>query len=301
MADQLLLRYVESEQDVIELEKLAAKAHFDIGIHDRSLQWRYTPKTHVVMLDKDTKKIVGYVTANYISSNIFMRAHVYIEKAYRTKHTMLDVTPILDKTMIPKEPDTNIAHNCNGIMIKAAIRPEKGYIIAEKLLSYEGKIDHANLRHFNKPIDGVTVRLINSDSDLVQLLAYDKAMHSLGDREAFMSQWCTNDGVHATTAIALSSSGVCVGFASLRRAISLIEPAYAESEAIGISLLSTVLLTLPENDIAQITYPASQGAVVAFCTAQGWSSCMTEHRCYSKRNIILPWSKIFATHDFFPL
>uniref|UniRef100_A0A914UXT8 YitH acetyltransferase (GNAT) domain-containing protein n=1 Tax=Plectus sambesii TaxID=2011161 RepID=A0A914UXT8_9BILA len=203
--------------------------------------------------------------------------------------------------MMPKEPDANIAHNCNGITLKATIRPEIGYIISEKLLSYEGNIDHSNLRRFNKPIDGVTVRLLSGDGDLTQLLAYDKAMHNLADREAFMRQWCTNDGVHATTAIALSSSGVCVGFASLRRAINLIEPAYAESEAIGISLLSTVLLTLPENDIAQITYPASQGAVVAFCTAQGWSSCMTEHRVYSKRNIVLPWSKIFATHDFFLL
>uniref|UniRef100_A0A914UXD0 Uncharacterized protein n=1 Tax=Plectus sambesii TaxID=2011161 RepID=A0A914UXD0_9BILA len=201
--------------------------------------------------------------------------------------------------MMPKEPDANIAHNCNGITLKATIRPEIGYIISEKLLTYEGKIDHSNLHRFNKPIDGVTVRLINSDSDFAQLLAYDKAMHNLGEREAFMRQWCTNDGVHATTAIALSSSGACVGFASLRRAISSVEPAYAESEAIGISLLTTVLLTLAENDIAQITYPASQGAVVAFCTAQGWSSCLTEHRCYSKRNIILPWSKIFATNDFF--
>lgn len=145
------------------------------------------------------------------------------------------------------------------------------------------------------------MRLLSSENDLIKLLAYDKTMHALADREVFMRRWCTNDGINATTAIALSSTGICLGFASLRRAINLIEPAYAENETIGVSLLSTVLLALPENDTAQITYPGSQRAVVAFCCAQGWTSCMTEHRVYNKRNIELPWPKIYATHDFFLL
>lgn len=157
MADRLALRFVESEQDLIELEKLAENAHFDIGIHDRTLQWRYTPRTHVLMLDKETRRIVGYVTANYVSKDLFLRAHVYIEKAYRTKRTLFDLQPILETTMMPKEPDTNIFHNCNAITLKATIRPEIGYVIGEKLLTYEGKINHSILRSFNKSINGVTV------------------------------------------------------------------------------------------------------------------------------------------------
>ena len=59
MADRLSFRLVESEQDVVELEKLAAKVHFDMGVHDRLIQWRYSPKTFVLVLDKETKKNCG--------------------------------------------------------------------------------------------------------------------------------------------------------------------------------------------------------------------------------------------------
>jgi hypothetical protein len=101
----------------------------------------------------------------------------------------------------------------------------------------------------------VTVRLLNSDEDTEKLIAYDNSLHSLANREKFMRLWCTNDGVHATTAIALSPQGHCVGFASLRLATNLIEPAYAENDDIGLVLLSTVLLTLPDKEIAQLTFP----------------------------------------------
>lgn len=156
MADKLSLRFVETEEDLVELERLAAKVHFNIGIHDRRLQWRHSPKTHVLILDKDSGKIVGYTTGNYIRIDIFMRAHIFIEKAYRTKHTLFELQPTLEAIM-PKPPETNSFVNCNGITLKASIRPEAGYIISEKLLTYEGIIQHSNLRRFNKPVEGVTV------------------------------------------------------------------------------------------------------------------------------------------------
>ena len=194
--------------------------------------------------------------------------------------------------------DVNLVYNCNGISLRAVIRFIAGYVISEKLLAYEGSVDHLKLSRYDPPAD-VVVRLLRDAQDLELLLAYDKTVHCIADRERFMRSWCTNDGINARTVIAISSTGHCVGFASLRKAINWIEPAYADNNVIGLALLSAVLMTLPEQDIAQITFPASQRSVFAFCTAQGWTGCMTEHRVYSKENIDLPWKKVFAVQDFF--
>jgi hypothetical protein len=43
MAENLYLRFVETENDLVQLEKLAEKAHFDCGLHDRHLQWANSP------------------------------------------------------------------------------------------------------------------------------------------------------------------------------------------------------------------------------------------------------------------
>jgi hypothetical protein len=226
-----------------------------------------------------------------------LRSHVFIKKEYRTQHTLLDLLPVMDGMMgVPV--DANLVYNCNAITLKAIVRPFPGFVISEKMLSYEGSVDHSLLRRYEPPAD-ITVRLLRDAQDLELLLAYDKTVHCIADRDRFMRSWCTNDGINATTAIAISSSGHCVGFASLRRAVNLIEPAYGENDAIGLALLSAVLLSLPEKDIAQITFPGSQRTVFALCAAQGWTSCMTEHRVYSKENIDLPWKKVFAVQDFF--
>uniref|UniRef100_A0A914UYK1 YitH acetyltransferase (GNAT) domain-containing protein n=1 Tax=Plectus sambesii TaxID=2011161 RepID=A0A914UYK1_9BILA len=297
MSGKIALRFAANDEDILVMEELAKNAHFDLGFHDRRLHWLYSPKTHILILDNTSSEVIGYFTGNFVRQDIFLRAHTYIKKEYRSKHTLFDILPTWD-AMMGVPADANLIYNCNGITLKALVRPNPGYVISEKMLSYEGNIHHSILRQFERPPD-VTVRLIQDAHDLQLLLAYDKTIHYIADRESFMRQWCSNDGVNATTAIALSSTGICLGFASLRRAVNLIEPAYGESDAIGLALLSAVLLTLREDEVAQITFPGSHSTVLAFCAALGWTSCMTEHRVYSLENILLPWTKVFAVQDFF--
>jgi hypothetical protein len=62
MADKLVLRFAENEDDLLEIEKLSKNVHFDLGIHNRRLHFQYTPKTHLMILDKLTNTVIGYGT-----------------------------------------------------------------------------------------------------------------------------------------------------------------------------------------------------------------------------------------------
>ena len=63
MADKLVLRYAENEDDLLEIEEMSKNVHFNLGIHDRRLHFQYTPKIHLMILDKLTKTVIGYATS----------------------------------------------------------------------------------------------------------------------------------------------------------------------------------------------------------------------------------------------
>jgi hypothetical protein len=79
-----------------------------------------------------------------------LSGHAYLKKQYRGHKTSLDLTPRMNSFMRPEIFPDNIIifHNCNGISLRAVIRSLTGYVIGEKLLTYEGEVDRHKLLRF---------------------------------------------------------------------------------------------------------------------------------------------------------
>jgi len=297
-----MFRVVETIDELEKIEAMGAEDHLAVGLHDRLLQWRHSPDSHILFVDKTTDDIVGYGVANPVAASTILLHMVFIKKQYRSGTTYLGIhfkwTTFLSKGNgnLP----VNFVGNCNEKALKLTVRLTNS-IVTQQLPVYKGPVVHETLSKLPMP-DGVTIRLVEDEEDMVMLLAYDKTIHSIADRSSFLRSWCTNDQFASTT-IAVSEDGECLGYSCLRRESGQIEPAYADNNHVAQALIVGVLRTCAENESVELTIPADQTTGVEFCEALGWTIAFTEHRIYSMANpdSDLPWEKIYGIHHFFLL
>lgn len=293
--DGIVVRLTRPE-DLPQIETIAQDNHFDVGLHNLQFYYQSSPHSWFVAVNKQGQ-VVAYDSYNDLGNEVFWGFQILVNKEYRGRKL---TSRMFNHYGGPLD-------QCGNSTLFSLQRYHFDY--------YEFRINgHWGVvtNRLKLPPLPRNLKIVKiTEENIANVISYDKTILTQFNRDKFLRGWLLADSSIVKSLAAIDDNGKVVGFGAIRlySDFHMINPCYADTSEVGLTLLVELAGTLKPTDPIFMESLANNKDSEFFANQLNLLKTSTETRVYkmpqtefeSRFKGKIPEKKVFAIQDYWPI